>query len=140
MARPQFNSNQSVGTDDVPKVRLSGAALSRFLQLLRYMRPYRRAYFLGLLMLVLSSLSSLSFPWLMGQLIDTSLGQLPSDDAGMPGAGRGPSLSWDLNGLAWVLVGVLILQSIFSFARVYLFVRVGESTLADLRRDTYAHL
>lgn len=76
----------------------------------------------------------------MGQLIDTSLGQLPSDGGGMSGASRGPRVSWDLNGLAWVLVGVLILQSIFSFARVYLFVRVGESTLADLRRDTYAHL
>ena len=129
-----------MGTDDAPKVRLSGAALTRFLQLLRYMRPYRGAYFLGLIMLVLSSLSSLSFPWLMGQLIDTSLGQLPSNRGGIPRPGGGPSVSWDLNGLAWVLVGVLILQSVFSFARVYLFVRVGESTLADLRRDTYAHL
>jgi len=141
LARPQFNSNQSVGTDDAPKVRLSGAALTRFLQLLRYMRPYRGAYFLGLIMLVLSSLSSLAFPWLMGQLIDTSLGQLPSNRGGIPGpSGGGPSVTWDLNGLAWILVGVLILQSVFSFARVYLFVRVGESTLADLRRDTYAHL
>jgi len=130
-----------VGTDDAPKVRLSGAALTRFLQLLRYMRPYRGAYFLGLIMLVLSSLSSLAFPWLMGQLIDTSLGQLPSNRGGIPGpSGGGPSVTWDLNGLAWILVGVLILQSVFSFARVYLFVRVGESTLADLRRDTYAHL
>jgi len=140
VARPQFNSNQSVGTDDAPKVRLSGAALNRFLKLLRYMRPYRSAYFLGLLMLLLSSLSSLSFPWLMGQLIDTSLSQLPPTGGGMPGAGGEPTVSWDLNGLAWVLVGVLILQSIFSFARVYLFVRVGESTLADLRRETYEHL
>jgi ABC-type multidrug transport system fused ATPase/permease subunit len=154
MARPQFNSNQSVGTDDAPKARLSGAALGRFMQLLRYMRPYRIEYFLGLLMLVLSSLSSLSFPWLMGQLIDTSLGQAPAiDPLAMPlpsGGGQSPvapspspsgtTVSWDLNGLAWVLVAVLILQSVFSFARVYLFVRVGESTLADLRRDTYAHL
>ena len=130
-----------MGTDDAPKVRLSGAALTRFLQLLRYMRPYRGAYFLGLIMLVLSSLSSLAFPWLMGQLIDTSLGQLPSNRGGIPGpSGGGPSVTWDLNGLGWILVGVLILQSVFSFARVYLFVRVGESTLADLRRDTYAHL
>ena len=42
---------------------------------------------------------------------------------------------WRIN-----LAGVLIIQATFSYFRVFLFVKVSESALADLRQSTYNHL
>jgi len=39
-----------------------------------------------------------------------------------------------------LLVGILIVQAVFSYFRTILFVKVTERSLADLRQDTYNHL
>ena len=62
----------------------------------------------------------------------------------MPGraleAGLSNPLGLNVNGLALLLIGVLALQAVFSFGHTYLLAIVGERSLADLRRDTYARL
>lgn len=42
--------------------------------------------------------------------------------------------------IAMSMIGILALQMIFSFARIYLFTTVGENALADLRKDIYKRI
>src|SRR6185312_16301517 len=44
------------------------------------------------------------------------------------------------SGIALTMIGVLFLQMIISFMRVYLFTTVGENAVADMRKDIYKHI
>ncbi len=105
------------------KITLSG--LSRLFKLYRYLKPYKWEYGLGLVFLFGSSAASLAFPKLLGELVE---------------AGNQGILADQINRIALILVVVLVVQSVFSFFRIFLFVRVAEKTLADLRQSTYNHL
>lgn len=90
-----------------------------------YIKPYKWEYSLGLAFLLLSSSASLVFPKLLGELVDY---------------GNRGILSDEINRIALILIVVLIVQSVASYFRIFLFVRVAEKTLADLRQSTYNHL
>ena len=72
-----------------------------------------------------SSLASLAFPKLLGELVDS---------------GNRGNLARDLNHIALLLVVTLLIQAVFSYFRVVFFVNVTEKTLAFLRQSTYNHL
>ena len=72
-----------------------------------------------------SSIASLAFPKLLGELVNS---------------GNIGNLSNDLNRIGLLLVATLLIQSVFSYFRVVLFVNVTEKTLASLRQNTYNHL
>ncbi|MBK7172043.1 MAG: ATP-binding cassette domain-containing protein [Bacteroidales bacterium] len=110
---------------EVPKKKITLGGLKKLLQLYRYIKPYRVEYGLGLLFLLATSLASLVFPKLVGQLVDY---------------GNQGKLGEEINKIALLLIAVLIIQSVFSYFRVFLFVRVTEKTLADLRQSAYNHL
>ena len=95
------------------------------LKLYSYIRPYRVIYILGLFFLFGSSVMNLAFPKLLGDLVNS---------------GNEGNLSEDLNRIAMILGGLLIVQSVFSYFRTILFVKVTERSLADLRQETYNHL
>jgi ATP-binding cassette, subfamily B, bacterial len=112
---------------EVEKVPITKASLKNFRGVIRYMLPYKAQFALGLLCLVVSSLTLLSFPEFTGRLIDAASGQ--SD--------------WilnDVNHIALALLCILLFQSIVSFFRVYLFARVSERSMADIRLDLYKKL
>jgi len=99
----------------------------KLLRIFSFVRPYIKPFSLGLLFLLLSSVTLLTFPALTGKLVDAA-----SD-----------SEAWiinDINLIALLLLGVLLVQSVFSFFRVYLFARVSENSIADLRRTLYGKL
>ena len=106
-----------------PKKPITWRGLQRIARLYPYLKPYRGEFSVGLLFLLASSASNLAFPGLLGQLVDAT-----STD---------PS---KINQLALLLGGVLVLQALFSFARIVLFVRVAERALAALRQAMYNHL
>ncbi len=110
---------------EVPKRKITIPGLRNLFKLYSYLKPYKYEYLLGLLFLVGSSLTSLAFPKLLGELVDY---------------GNRGILSQAINRIALLLVVILIAQSVFSYFRIFLFVRVTEKTLADLRRSTYNHL
>jgi ATP-binding cassette subfamily B protein len=110
------------------KRRLNKQSMRDVRVLFRYLQPYRWRFVAGLVMLFLSGVTSLSFPYAIGQLVDKAL----------KGTGTGPLGSIDT--LALLLLGAIVLQSLFSFLRVTLFVQVAERSLADLRQDLYARL
>jgi len=105
------------------KITLSG--LKELFKLYRYIKPYKYEYGLGLLFLLGSSAASLTFPKLLGQLVDR---------------GNQSHLIQEIDHIALLLVLVLIAQAVFSYFRTYLFVHVAEKTLADLRQSTFNHL
>jgi ABC-type multidrug transport system fused ATPase/permease subunit len=111
--------------DEELKKKITLPGLRRLFKLYHYIKPYRYEYGLGLLFLLGSSGSSLVFPKLLGQLVDY---------------GNQGKLGQEINRIALILIVVLIAQSVFSYFRIFLFVRVAEKTLSDLRQSTFNHL
>ena len=108
-----------------PKKKITLEGLRNALKLYSYVRPYLGEYLLGMFFLFGSSLASLAFPKLLGDLVNS---------------GNEGSLGQTINQIALLLGILLLIQSIFSYFRVILFVNVTEKSLASLRRTTYNHL
>jgi ABC transporter fused permease/ATP-binding protein len=88
--------------------------------------PYKVPFIIGMVFLFFSSLMLLTFPYVAGKLIDAASGK-----------------DWiinDINGIAFVLIGILFIQSIFSFFRVWLFAKVSENSMRDIRVALYERL
>ncbi len=121
--------------DDLPKVKLNRKTLLEAASLYRYLLPYWFKFAIALLMLGFASLLGLVFPAIVGKLVDGTL--LVLTNKGVP-----DQSSWtqNIDWIALALLGVLALQAVCSFVQTYWFVEVGERSLTDLRRDTYARL
>src|SRR5271157_2137002 len=119
---------------DLPKVKLTRESLREAAILLSYLRPYRGLLTAACGALILSSLLSLCFPFLAGSVMDAAM---PTSGMAM----HGPSwLPHNINLVALVMLGVLVVQATSSYFHSTTMTRVGQSALADLRRDTYARL
>lgn len=110
---------------EVPKKKITASGLKNAFKLYSYIKPYRVEYILGLFFLLGSSIASLAFPKLLGDLVNS---------------GNSGKLADDINRIALLLIITLTLQAVFSYFRVILFVNVTEKTLAFLRQHTYDHL
>ncbi|MGB0369083.1 MAG: ABC transporter ATP-binding protein [Flavobacteriales bacterium] len=115
---------KSLDTEDLPKAKVSGENIKKIGRLFSYFKPHRFKYYLGLFFLFLTGLTALIFPKLIGDMVDTA------EEAMLA----------DIDRIALFLLIVFILQAVFSFFRIYLFVNVTEHVLADLRKDTYNKL
>ena len=93
----------------------------------RFILPYKWQFALGMIGLVFSSLTLLSFPLISGELLDVA-------------SGNESWLSNNLNVIALCLLAVFFVQSIFSFIRVYFFAKVNENSSADIRLALYQKL
>ncbi len=110
---------------EIPKRKITLSGLKNAFRLYSYIRPYRTIYIIGLIFLFGSSVTNLAFPKLLGDLVS---------------AGNEGRLVEQLNRIALLLAGLLVIQAVFSYFRTILFVKVTERSLADLRQDTYNHL
>jgi ABC transporter fused permease/ATP-binding protein len=108
------------------KRKLNKQNLSKLGGIFRFLMPYRWAFFSGLIFLLFSSLTLLTFPFVAGKLIDTAQG--------------GEWVVNDVNSIALILIGILAVQSIFSFFRVWLFAWVSERSMRDIRSALYSRL
>ncbi len=109
--------------EDMPKAKLTMANLRETLLIFSYVRPYLGKFITGLVFITLSSLTTMSFPYLLKQLIDTANGTKS------PFGTSGAIVGW--------MFAILTVQMLFSFMRIYLFTAVGENAVADMRRDIY---
>jgi ABC transporter fused permease/ATP-binding protein len=108
------------------KRKLTKQNLSKLGGVFRFLLPYRGSFSLGLVFLLFSSLALLTFPFVAGKLIDTAQGK-----------------DWivtDINSIALLLLGILAVQSVFSFFRVWLFSLVSEKSMRDIRVALYDRL
>ena len=108
------------------KRKLNKQNLRKLGGIFRFVLPYKFHFIIGLVFLTLSSLTLLTFPFVAGKLIDTASGK-----------------SWivdDINGIALILLGILLIQSFFSFFRVWLFAKVSERSMRDIRISLFSQL
>lgn len=89
--------------------------------LYKFLFPYKWIFALGLLFLVLSALTTLAFPLLLGQVFDVQTLER-------------------INEFGFLLLGIFFLNAIFSFFRIYIFEFVSQRTLADMRQSTFSRL
>ncbi|MBL7896925.1 MAG: ABC transporter ATP-binding protein, partial [Crocinitomicaceae bacterium] len=102
-------------------------------RLYSFIKPYRTVYFTGWFFLILSSLSALTFPMLMGQLLGAD-----KNEAALINLG-----DLDFNNINVVLLALLIVfasQSVFSFLRIVLFNQVTEKVLRDIKIQAFQKL
>jgi ATP-binding cassette subfamily B protein len=120
---------------DSPPARLSRAGLREAAGLFRYVVSYRRKLIAGTACLLLSSLTGLAFPFFTGRLIDSAQ---PSQ--ALPHANSSLALNLSVNSVTLLLLAALAVQAVSSFFQTYWLAEVGERSLADLRRETFARL
>lgn len=125
MARKRSSS----GTEDLPKVKINKASLKHVRKLLKYIRPYRITFIIGMVFLFLSSITLLAFPALLGAMIDAAQGKQTYE-----------WLPASIGTIGLICFGVLFFQSVSSFFRIRLFVEVTEKSITDIRKDTYFRL
>jgi ATP-binding cassette subfamily B protein len=125
MAR--YSRNDQAGVE-LPKAKLDRESFRHMLELFRYLRPYRVRFGAALAALFAGSLLSLAFPYLAGSIVDAAV--LHTKGGSVEGVDR----------TALLLVGILALQAGFSYFHFLSFATVGQRTLVDLRRDTYAKM
>jgi ATP-binding cassette subfamily B protein len=110
--------------DEGEKKPVTASNLRKLLGVFQFVIPYKWTFIAGLISLTLSSTTVLAFPFLAGKLLDVA-------------SGKTGFILTSVNQVALALMGILVLQSIFSFGRVYSFSIVSERTLADLRLAVY---
>jgi ABC transporter fused permease/ATP-binding protein len=121
------DTDLSPQTSESKRFKLNKDAFRSLLGIYKFILPYRWQFFIGIVSLILSSLTLLSFPLISGELIDVASG----------------NTSWmgdNINKIALVLLGIFLIQSIFSFIRVYYFAQVNEKSMADVRLSLYSKL
>ena len=126
MAR--YSRNDQAGVE-LPKAKLDRESLRQALELFQYLRPYRARFSAALVSMFIGSLLSLAFPYLAGSIIDAAL-QRSQGSGSMAGADR----------TALLLMAILVVQAGLSYFHSLSFATVGQRSLIDLRRATYARL
>ncbi len=110
--------------DQEEKSKVSVRSLKRLQDLFGFIRPYINYFIAGMACLLLSNLTLLAFPYLVGKLIDAATGE--------------PDwILTSLESIALALLGILFVQGIFSFFRVYLFAVTSERSVADIRKALF---
>jgi len=105
--------------------RKTGSGLKELLKLYRFLKPYRWKFALGMIFLLISSGASLMFPKFLGDMVDL---------------GNKGKLISEITHTGIILLMIIVVQAIFSYSRIRLFVEVTEKTLASIRQHLYNHL
>ncbi|MCB0550830.1 MAG: ATP-binding cassette domain-containing protein [Phaeodactylibacter sp.] len=116
--------NKEAGEETRPK--LSREKLREAAGIFRFIRPYRWPFIFGLVLLFISSLVFMIFPYLSGLMVDVAQGNAEMDIS--------------LGDVGWVLLAVLIVQGVVSYSRILLFAIVSEKGIADVRKALYQKL
>ncbi|MEM0996731.1 MAG: ABC transporter transmembrane domain-containing protein [Bacteroidota bacterium] len=109
------------------RVKVSKEGWKTARKMLSYLLPYKWLYIFGIVFLVLSAVTSLGFPYILGELVNSATGD--SD-----------FVLERIDEIAILLIAVVLAQGIFSFLRVYTFSVVTQRSMADIRQDLYQRL
>jgi len=114
-------------SEEGEKRPLNKSGFKKLIGIFRFVLPYRWTFIVGLMALGLSSGTLLSFPYFAGKLLDVA-------------QGKTNFILTTINQIGLALIGILLIQGVFSFLRVYTFTTVSERTLADLRQHIYSKI
>ena len=108
------------------KKKLSKEQLKEAWKMLAFIKPYKWYFIVGMLLLTISSLVVMVFPWLTGQMADMATGNA--------------KFGLNFNKVAIILVILLVIQGVVSYLRVIFFAQVSERGMADVRKSLYKKL
>ena len=108
------------------KPKLTRESFREAARTFNFIRPYKWYFFGGLVLLFISSLVFMVFPYLIGLMVDVAQGKSDIDIS--------------LTQIGWFLIIVLGIQGFVSYTRVILFANVSERGIADIRRSLYKKL
>lgn len=111
------------------KQKITKEGFRQSLRIFKYVGPYKWYLVAGMIFLGLSTATSLTFPKLMGDMLDAS-------DA----EGFNLLNSNSLSTITFWLFAVFLLQAIASFLRMYFFTYATEGFLASLRSEAFGHI
>lgn len=121
-------------TTETSSKKISKETLQNSLKIIHYVKPHKTLFFLGLIFLILSTITALLFPYLFPLLIDLAhqkkVHLIPFN------GGHLINIYTRVELIKYITV-LLIFQSIVSFGRLYLFAQTNERILANVRHDLY---
>lgn len=120
------------GRNNEEKVKLEKGAFKRALRVFKFISPYKATFSIGILFLILSSFTSMGFPYLVGELFGTK------DPSEITSSNWQDFENTDL--VMYLLFGIFIANAFFSFFRIYLFSIVTENALRDIRNKAFNQL
>ncbi len=106
--------------------KMNAETFGEAMKIFEFVKPYKWSLIIGMILLFVSSMVFMLFPYLIGKMMDIASGV---DFRGM-----------DLNDIFWLMFVVLIAQGVVSYFRVLLFARLSEKGIADLRIALYEKL
>ena len=120
------NRRQSFGeaVDPADKKQINKENVQKALSIFRFVKPYRGTFGIGMIFLVLSNLTTLSFPTLIGEMAKVIEGKS----------------TYTINQVTVFFIIILVAQSIFSFLRIYTFSQVSEKSMRDIRKALYTKM
>ena len=119
MAKGRSEFWEEVAPKDKRKISKDG--LKKAIALFKFTLPYKNPYIIGMVFLVLSTLTTMVFPLLIGEMTKVMEGKS----------------QYTINQVAIFFAAILVAQGVFSFFRVYFFAIVSEKTAADIRKKLY---
>lgn len=120
-------SRKSESPNEEKKEPLNKENFKKLTGVFYFIKPYKGYFIAGLFFLLISSSTLLGFPYVMGKMVDVA-------------QGKTSDIFSSINTVAFILIAILAVQSIFSFFRVYLFSQVSERAMADMRAKLYNKL
>ncbi|MCA5003937.1 ABC transporter ATP-binding protein [Sphingobacterium bovistauri] len=128
MARQRLNSGNTQA-DELPKPKINKELLKKALHIFSYLKPYKGKFIIGMIFLIMSSLTMMTFPALLGAMVDAAQGK--------------QTFSWlpaEIIYIGGVSFAILFIQSLTSFFRIRLFVEIAEKALTAIRLESYSKL
>jgi len=112
------------GVDPKDAVKVSKQGLSKAFKIFQFVIPYKWTFIVGMMFLLLSNLTTLSFPLLIGEMTKVIEGKS----------------NYKINEVTIFFFAVLNVQTILSFFRIYTFAQVSEKAMRDVRQTLYAKI
>jgi ABC-type multidrug transport system fused ATPase/permease subunit len=126
MAGPRRGGRDTTD-DDLPKLKFNKENIKEGLTIFKYIRPYRAQFIAGMVVITLSSISTMSFPFFLSKILDST-----ESPFGFMGLSAGQ--------IALIMIAILAVQMVISYLRVYFFSYVGENSVADMRKEVYSKM
>ena len=120
--------------DNAPKTKLTKDNLKAVGDIFKFIRPYRWSFWVGMILLFLSTTTFMIFPFLLGRIVDIALGK--HDFVFNIGDKKIPYYL-DLNRIGYILTVLFFIQGFISYFRVTLFAKVSEYGIADMKQALY---
>ena len=114
-------------SDNSRSLMVSRENLREALKIFQFIRPYRTRFIFGLVLLFLSSMVFMVFPYIIGLMLDVAQGNAVMENINLPT-------------IAIILIAVLVFQGVVSYFRVMMFAHVSERSTADIRKALYHKL